>query len=225
MDKYYTKEDMEEVDDSSREEMIRQNFLEDLYEAEEERGQGIGTDRDAPIIPKKPAFNPDKNYYPEIKEFAESIGFWMGQSNGVYTLRPCAPRPNLFEDCLVKDFKNEYPEYRAMQGTKAIKYKEIFKDYKGDAGVIELHSDFRKKRMEHWLKFEIYNKPSKELVKHLLKNSYRKLIKERIERKYNLPSLLNCLDELEYTISSINKRGKVCIQLTEKGKEYARKND
>lgn len=219
---------------------------------EETIGQGIGSDRDGPFtttleakeankidyawrsledskaitVPlgsKRSAFNPDKNYYCEIESFAESIGFHMSQSNGVYTLRPTAPNPtsHLNE---IEQFKKDYPEYRFMKGTQARGNgaNGIPKNYTGTCETIELKDGFRKRRMLEWLHTAKLNVEFCNMLRYLKRNHYRKLTDEIITRKNKefTTTFVSAAKELGYLQASFNKKHKICYQLTEKGKKY-----
>lgn len=178
-------------------------------------------------IPEKRSFNPSNNYHSEIQSFAESIGFHMSQSNGIYTLRPTPPRKNLFEDQeQMNEFLRKNPECQNMKGTQARANgtNGTFQNYNGNAGLMKLNNSFRQKRMTIWLTDEVRcSEGTRQILKYLNKNSYRKLQKTTIKKKFGWfddSVLIQALTELGYLESSFNTKAKLCYQLTVKGREY-----
>lgn len=159
----------------------------------------------------------------KVKLFVQENGLWMSCSNGVFTIRPCTPRVNLFvdENDDVVAFKAKHPEYSRMKGCKHKEPTSL--SYEINSAGIPRNNSLRFARMSRELEESVNRPEVKEFLKKLYRNSYRNLDVKKLLLKYpSCETVCTILVEFAHLLE-VRRRGKTYIKLTEKGKQYAKR--
>jgi hypothetical protein len=179
------------------------------------------------VLTPEMANKPIVNYRDEIKKFADSIGFHMSVSNGIFTLRPTCPRPNTFQSGQVEEFKRAHPEYANMTGT--CKKNKGLKDYSpnynmnlvntGETVGGTLGTTLKRRAMTKFIEqaYDAIDRMQyKAFIRKLRSNHYRKLKVKPLQERYEVKQLVIQLHKAGFIDLTTEY-----IQLTEEGKKYA----